>query len=90
MKLYDHLVTPIQQAPESEAFKVFSQVVLNKRPFLAIQDLMARFLSGKASPPRTLSNDFQVVEWLRGNHNSIGYIKRSSMIDTLKPIFTLK
>lgn len=68
----------------------FTQKLLGKRPS-AVDAYWARLLfSGQASPPAVVPSHVEVKAWLNKNPSGLGYIRKSSVDDSVKVIYLIE
>lgn len=49
-----------------------------------------KLFSGKATPPKIVNSDAEVKSAVAGNKNAIGYIRASSLDDSVKAVVTVR
>jgi ABC-type phosphate transport system substrate-binding protein len=78
------LALPVDQAPDSEARRIFYQTLVGKS-VAEVNAYWAKLLfTGRASPPRSLEDAQTVLQVVRENRNAIGYIESRYVDDTVK------
>ena len=71
--------------PEDNVLRgVFYTTVVGRSPAQAKAAWAQLTFSGKATPPKVLDGDAEVKKAVAANRNAIGYIKPSSVDDTVK------
>ena len=71
--------------PEDNALRgVFYTTVVGRSPAQAKAAWAQLTFSGKATPPKVVEGDAEVKKAVAANRNAIGYIKPSSVDDTVK------
>jgi ABC-type phosphate transport system substrate-binding protein len=77
--------------PEDSAQRAdFTSAVLGKTVAKAKAQWAAKLFSGRATPPKVLGSDDDVRRAVANNKNAIGYIKSSSLDDSVKSVYTLR
>jgi ABC-type phosphate transport system substrate-binding protein len=77
---------PVDQAPDSEARKNFYKTLVDKS-VAEVNAYWAKLLfTGRASPPRSVSDADTVLRVVRDNRDAIGYIERRYVDDTVKVV----
>lgn len=83
-------VVALDQPEESPSTVAFAARVIGK-PIRSIKDFWAQnVFTGKAIPPKVLTNDEEVKKMVARSKNAIGYIKSSSADNSVKVIFTMR
>ncbi len=67
-------ITPVDQGVDSPAREQFSSVVHRKPPEAVEAYWRKLIFSGMGVPPLTLGSDAEIVEFVRTNVGSIGYV----------------
>ncbi|MEN9317328.1 MAG: hypothetical protein RIS35_3721 [Pseudomonadota bacterium] len=74
--------------PEDNALRgMFYTTVVGRSPAQAKAAWAQLTFSGKATPPKVLDGDAEVKKAVAANRNAIGYIKPSSVDETVKVLF---
>jgi len=77
--------------PESSDDRAaFSSMLLGKTVSNVKALWTMKLFSGKATPPKIVNSDAEVKSAVAGNKNAIGYIRASSLDDSVKSAVTLK
>jgi len=80
------LALPVDQAPDSKARETFYKTLVGKS-VAEVNAYWARLLfTGRASPPRSLTDSETVLQVVRENRNAIGYIESKYVDDTVKVV----
>lgn len=80
---------PVDQAQNSSSRKKFYSVVIRKDES-ALRVYWAKLLfTGKAQPPRELSDDADVKGWVAANPEAIGYVDGKFVDNTVKVLLIL-
>ena len=78
------LALPVDQAPDSEARQAFYKRLVGKS-VAEVNAYWAKLLfTGRASPPRALTDSATVLQVVRENRNAIGYIESEYVDDPVK------
>ena len=83
-------VTPVNQTKNTGLSDNFNKVVLNKTSNQVKAYWSKLIFTGKGTPPQELNNDVEVINAVRGDVNTIGYIDASLVDDTVNVILTLE
>lgn len=81
--------TPVEafdQAEDNPLHDKFYSDLLGKSPALVKTLWAQNIFSGKRLPPKTANPDAVMKQWVGSNKNAIGYIKASSVDDTVKAV----
>lgn len=81
-------VAPINQSSDLELRKEFDKKALGKSSSQMKSYWAKVVFSGKGGPPQEVKTDDQVIEFVLGNTNGIGYIDASKVTDNVKVIAT--
>ena len=73
-------VTPVDQTEKSDARIAFTHDVLGKEVPWVKSYWQKMIFSGRATPPAELSNDAQVLEFIRTNPDAIGYVSEGATL----------
>ena len=79
-------VTPINQEKKAGLSEAFNKVVLNKTSNQVKAYWSKLVFTGKGTPPQELSNDAEVLNAVKNDVNTIGYIDASVVDDSVKVI----
>ena len=79
-------VTPINQEKNAGLSEAFNKVVLNKTSNQVKAYWSKLVFTGKGTPPQELSNDAEVLNAVKNDVNTIGYIDASVVDDSVKVI----
>lgn len=78
--------TVVDQPSDSEIYQFVADKVHGKT-VNAMKGYWARqVFSGRGSPPRQLSNDAEVIAFVKSNPNSIGYVTQGAALEGVKAI----
>lgn len=83
-------VVILDQAKGSPIKDAFYKSVTNKSSAQAKAYWAKIVFTGKALPPKALSNDQEVIELVRSSSNVIGYVDSSSVDDSVKVLYKVK
>lgn len=73
-------VTPVDQTEKSGTRATFTRDLLGKEVPWVKSYWQKMIFSGRATPPAELTSDAQVIEYVRTNPDSIGYVDDSAAI----------
>jgi ABC-type phosphate transport system substrate-binding protein len=73
-------VIPVDQTEKSDARAAFSKHVLDKEVPWVKSYWQKMIFSGRATPPAELSTDAQVLDFVRANPDSIGYVGEAATV----------
>lgn len=80
------LALPVDQAPDSAARQAFYERLVGKS-VAEVNAYWAKLLfTGRASPPRSLTDSETVLRVVRENRDAIGYIESEYLDDTVKVV----
>lgn len=65
---------PVDQPTNSASRRAFSKAVLGREPGEVASYLNQLIFSGRGVPPLTKSSDVEVLSYVQGNTNAIGYV----------------
>lgn len=82
-------VIPVDQTEKSGARAAFTRDLLGKEVPWVKSYWQKMIFSGRATPPAELSSDAQVVEFVRTNPDSIGYVDDSATVSGAVKILTV-
>lgn len=71
-------IEPVDQMPDSEARKAFTEVVHRKPVRLVVGHWQRMIFSGRDRQPEELGSDQAVLDYVGGNERAIGYIDSST------------
>ncbi len=83
-------VVILDQAKNSSIKDEFYKHVTNKTSAQAKAYWAKIVFTGKALPPKSLSSDQEVIDYVKSNDNVIGYIDSASVNDSIKVLYTIK
>lgn len=76
--------------PEDSAERAaFTTGLLGKSVRVLKAQWAAKLFAGRATPPKVVGSDEEMKRAVAGNKNAIGYIRTSSLDDTVKSILTV-
>ena len=82
-------VTPVDLPIDSAVRDEFSRVVMERSTQNVSAYWRRALFSGRASPPRSLATDSEVVAFVSKNRGAIGYVSASSPLDGVKRLTVL-
>ena len=82
-------VTPVDQTEKSAARAAFTKDLLGKEVQWVKSYWQKMIFSGRATPPAELSSDAQVLEYVRTNPDSIGYVDDSATLSGAVKVLTV-
>jgi len=83
------MFVPVEQAESSPVRAEFYKKVLEKEP-AQVQAIWSKIVfTGKGKPPKEFKSSAEVKKAVSENLNSIGYIEKSAVDDTVKVIATI-
>ncbi|MES2321370.1 MAG: hypothetical protein V4633_03820 [Pseudomonadota bacterium] len=83
------MFVPVEQAENSPVRAEFYKKVLEKEP-AQVQAIWSKIVfTGKGKPPKEFKSSAEVKKAVSENLNSIGYIEKSAVDDTVKVIATI-
>ena len=82
-------VTPVDQKPDSPTRLAFSASVHGRSPALIAEFWRQQIFSGRSVPPAEKSTDAEVLDFIRANPGSIGYVSGQTAIGPDVKVITL-
>lgn len=83
-------VTLVVQTDESPATAEFTKKFIKKAPS-KYKALWSRLIfSGKAAPPKTLSNDSEVVAYVASHPNAVGYVSAAALDRSVRVLLRIR
>jgi ABC-type phosphate transport system substrate-binding protein len=79
-------VEPVDQSPDAQARIDFSEKILGRSVNKVVDYWQKRVFAGKGDPPKSVDNDANVIAFVKGNPNAIGYISAGSVSGDVKVI----
>lgn len=79
-------VKAVDLEESSEVRNSFSEKILGRSVAKITKLWKKKVFSGKGTPPKIMSNDNEVIAYVAGNPNGIGYIDASKVTDKVKVI----
>jgi ABC-type phosphate transport system substrate-binding protein len=73
-------ITAIDQSDKNTVRDEFSKLVLKKEPAWVDGYWQKMIFSGRATPPARLNSDAEVLDFLRGNPDAVGYVSDSAVV----------
>lgn len=83
-------IVPLDQPEDSEERASFCSTLLGKSVSKMKALWTMKLFSGKATPPKVVNSDAEMTNLVATNKNAIGYIKASSLDNSVKAVLTLK
>lgn len=83
-------VTPINQTKNTSLSDTFNKTVLSKSSNQVKAYWSKLIFTGKGTPPQELNNDIEVINAVRNDVSTIGYIDASLVDDSVNVILTLE
>lgn len=74
------VVTPVDLSEKSTARAAFSKELLGKEVAWVKSYWQKMIFSGRATPPVELTSDAEVLDFVRGNQDAIGYVSETATI----------
>ncbi len=84
------VIVPLDQPEDSEERASFCSRLLDKSVSKIKALWTMKLFSGKATPPKVVNSDAEMTSFVATNKNAIGYIKASSLDNSVKAVLTLK
>ena len=82
-------VTPVDQDEGSAARNDFYQKAAKKSPEKMKSYWSKMIFSGRAQPPKVISGDAAVIDWVKQNKNAIGYVDSGAANSSVKVVLEL-
>ncbi|VAW56037.1 hypothetical protein MNBD_GAMMA07-1696 [hydrothermal vent metagenome] len=82
-------VIPVDQSEGSTARDDFYKKAAKKSPEKMKSYWSKMIFSGRAQPPKVISGDAAIIDWVKQNKNAIGYVDSSSVNSSVKLILEL-
>ena len=79
-------VKAVDLGEDSDVRTNFSEKILGRSVSKIVAIWKKKVFSGKGTPPKTMNNDNEVLAYVAGNANGIGYIDASKVTDKVKVI----
>lgn len=83
-------IVAVDLPEDSSDRAAFTSMLLGKSVSSLKAQWAVKLFSGRATPPRVVGSDDDVKRTVAGNKNAIGYIKASSLDDSVKVVATLR
>lgn len=82
-------VAPVDAEKGSLKRKEFYKKVVGKSPSQVSSYWSRLIFTGKGAPPRVIDSEAEILAWVESHADSIGYVNKDSVTDTVKIVFTL-
>lgn len=73
-------ITPVDQSEKNPVRDVFAKQALKKEPAWIDGYWQKMIFSGRATPPTRLNSDSEVLDFIHGNPDAIGYVSDTASI----------
>ena len=73
-------ITPVDQSEKNQVRDVFCKVALKKESAWIDGYWQKMIFSGRATPPTRLNSDSEVLDFIHGNPDAIGYVSDAASI----------
>ncbi len=83
-------IAAIDLPEDSTDRTAFTSMLLGKSVSSLKAQWAAKLFSGRATPPKVVGSDDDVKRAVAGNKNAVGYIKATSLDDSVKAVVTLR
>ncbi len=83
------LAEPVEQVEGSATRNQFNEKVLSKTDHQLKSYWSKLIFSGKATPPKQVSDDAGVKSWIAKSKNGIGYVDSSQLDNSVKVVLTV-
>lgn len=82
-------ITPVDQTEKSAARAAFTKELLGKEVPWVKSYWQKMIFSGRATPPAELSSDAQVLDFVRANPDSVGYVADDAVLSGSVKVLTV-
>ena len=82
-------VAPVDAEKGSPKRKEFYRKVVGKSPSQISSYWSRLIFTGKGAPPRVIDSEAEILAWVESHADSLGYVNKDSVTDTVKIVFTL-
>lgn len=84
------VIVPLDMPESSGDREAFTSSLLGMSVSKLKASWAVKLFSGKATPPKTVGSDDEMIRAVAGNKNAIGYVSASSVTGSVKVVLTLR